>query len=130
MIRYYPAIVEAASRGFGVFFPDVPGCTSGGDSIEDAVRHAEEALQAHLALAADIGAEAAAPSDLADVQVDSDVTVAARVLIRVELPSRTVRVNITLPEGTLKAVDSYAKRHGYNRSNFLAYAARETMKRA
>jgi metal-responsive CopG/Arc/MetJ family transcriptional regulator len=39
-------------------------------------------------------------------------------------------VNITIPEDTLHAVDVYAKRHGYNRSNFLAYAARSAMQRS
>ena len=30
MARYYPAIIEPASEGYGVYFPDVPGCTSAG----------------------------------------------------------------------------------------------------
>jgi hypothetical protein len=31
---HYPATVERAGDGdFGVFFPDLPGCTSGGDTL-------------------------------------------------------------------------------------------------
>jgi predicted RNase H-like HicB family nuclease len=55
MARYYPAIIEPASEGYGVFFPDVPGCTSAGVTVQEAARNAEEALQAHLGLAAERG---------------------------------------------------------------------------
>ena len=39
----YPAIVEWAGEGFSVFFPDLPGCTSAGASIQEAAIGAEEA---------------------------------------------------------------------------------------
>ncbi len=93
------------------------------------MQNAEEALQAHLDIVAEDGAAAPVPSDLAAVTVDADIKVAALVLVRAEVGGRTMRVNITLPEGTLQAVDSYAKRHGFNRSNFLAHAAREAIRR-
>jgi predicted RNase H-like HicB family nuclease len=35
---------------YGVSFPDVPGCISAGDTLEEAVANAGEALAAHLAL--------------------------------------------------------------------------------
>ena len=48
-MQSYTAIIEAASDGtFGVFFPDVPGCTSAGDTIEEATTNAAEALEFHL----------------------------------------------------------------------------------
>ena len=43
---YYPAIVERAGKGYSVFFPDLPGCTSSGATLQDAARNAEEALAA------------------------------------------------------------------------------------
>lgn len=33
-IVYYPAIIERARRGYGVFFPDLPGCTSAGETVK------------------------------------------------------------------------------------------------
>ena len=51
MARYFPAIIEKASEGYGVFFPDLPGCTSAGATIQEAALNAEEALQAHIDLA-------------------------------------------------------------------------------
>lgn len=64
MARYYPAIIEPAAEGFGVFFPDLPGCTSAGATVQEAACNAEEALQAHIDLAAEHGEAIPEPSEL------------------------------------------------------------------
>lgn len=43
------------------------------------------------------------------------------------LETRAVRLNISLPQGLLAQIDSYAKSHGVSRSGFLAQAARQAM---
>lgn len=35
---HYPAIIERGPEGFGVFFPDLPGCVSAGDTQEETAR--------------------------------------------------------------------------------------------
>lgn len=127
-IAYYPAIIERGANGFGVFFPDLPGCTSAGDTIQDAARNAEEALQAHIELSAEHGDGIPPPSELDVIASDPEIVEAARVLVRVELPGRAVRVNITLPEGLLAEADHYARRMGFTRSGLLAQAVRERMR--
>jgi predicted RNase H-like HicB family nuclease len=129
MPRYYPAIIERAAEGFGVFFPDLPGCTSAGATLQDAVCNAETALQAQIDLAAEHGDAVPEPSELDVIAADPDVVEAARVLVRADVPGRSVRVNITLPEDLLAAVDRYAARTGHTRSGLLAQAARERMQR-
>ncbi|NGZ29244.1 MAG: hypothetical protein G8345_20455, partial [Magnetococcales bacterium] len=47
-IRYYPAIIEKGESSYGVIFPDLSGCVSVGDSVEEALLNAEEALSLHL----------------------------------------------------------------------------------
>lgn len=75
----YTAIIEAASDGtFGVFFPDVPGCTSAGDTIEEATTNAAEALEFYLEDMDDWPA----PSDPANIVVDSDVIEVARIQVK------------------------------------------------
>ena len=37
-IYCYAAILEKSKEGYGVYFPDLPGCTSGGDTIEEAMK--------------------------------------------------------------------------------------------
>ena len=126
-IVYYPAIAERAADGFGVYFPDLPGCTSAGDTLQEAARNAEAALQGHVELSAEHGDELAAPSLLDAVVVDGDVEEAVRLLVRVELPDRAVQVSIAMPEELLAAVDRYAARMGYTRSGLLAQSVRERM---
>lgn len=126
--RYFPAIIEKSSDGFGVFFPDLPGCTSAGLTVQEAARNAEDALQAHIDLASEHGDPIPEPSELDHLTIDPDIDEVARVLVRVELPGRAVRVNITLPEELLAAVDRYATRTGFSRSGLLAQAVRERMR--
>jgi len=46
-MAHYIAIVEDAEpdQAVGVWFPDLPGCTSAGDDLDAALRNAGEALQ-------------------------------------------------------------------------------------
>jgi predicted RNase H-like HicB family nuclease len=129
MVRYYPAIIEQAKHGFGVFFPDLPGCTSAGASLQEAARNAEAALQAHIDVTAEHGETLPDPSDLDSIVSDSGIVEVGRILVRADLPGRSVRVNITLPEDLLAAIDQFAVRTGHTRSGLLALAVRERMQR-
>ena len=129
-MRYFAAIVEKSSDGYGVFFPDLPGCTSAGTTVQEAALNAEEALQAHIELSMEHGDAIPEPSELDEIVVDAEVVEAARILVRADPPGRTVRVNITLPEDLLAVVDRYAERTGYSRSGLFAQSVRERMRRA
>jgi predicted RNase H-like HicB family nuclease len=128
-MRYFPAIVEKSAEGYGVFLPDLPGCTSAGTTVQEAALNAEEALQAHIELTMEHGEPIPEPSTLDEIEVDAEVVEAARILVRADPPTRTVRVNITMPEDLLAAVDRYAVRTGYSRSGLLAQAVRERLRR-
>ena len=45
-MSHYIAIVEDAGleRAVGIWFPDLPGCFSAGDDVDQALRNAQEAL--------------------------------------------------------------------------------------
>jgi predicted RNase H-like HicB family nuclease len=47
---FYVAVLEREREGFSVFFPDIPGCTSGGATMAEAVINAGDALELHLGL--------------------------------------------------------------------------------
>lgn len=49
-MRHFLAILEdsGSDRAVGVWFPDVPGCFSSGDTIEEAMLNAREALASHI----------------------------------------------------------------------------------
>jgi uncharacterized protein (DUF1778 family) len=42
-------------------------------------------------------------------------------------PAKAVRVNVTMPEDALEAIDRYAGEQGYTRSGFLLHAAKKAM---
>ena len=129
MARYYPAIVEADADGYSVFFPDLPGCASGGATLQEAARNAEQALHAHLDIAQEHGEPLPPPSDLGAVVVDADIREAARLLVRADTAeAKPVRVNVMLPGDLLAALDRHAARLGTSRSSLLAQAAREKLR--
>lgn len=45
---FHVAIHKDADTAYGVTVPDIPGCFSCGDNIEDAIKNAEEAIYAHI----------------------------------------------------------------------------------
>jgi len=50
-IKGYIALVhKARDTSYGVSFPDVPGCISAGDTFEDAIANAAEALAGHFSV--------------------------------------------------------------------------------
>lgn len=127
-IRYYPAIIEGGREpGFGVFFPDLPGCVSAGDTIDQAARNAEEALALHIRGMLEDGDSLPEATPLDSIPRDPEVEEVARVLVRAEMPGRTVRFNATIDEALLNRIDRAAQASGMSRSGFLADAARRAL---
>jgi predicted RNase H-like HicB family nuclease len=84
-VLHYPAIVEGdRATGYSVFFPDLPGCTSGGDTIQEAAANAEEALAGHVALMVEGGEPVPQPGSLDDLPQPAapGVQEVARLLVR------------------------------------------------
>ena len=85
---FFPAIIERGPEGFGVFFPDLPGCVSAGATMQEAALGAEEALSGHLAVSAEYGDKIVDPTPLDTLDASYDVDEAARILVRGELPGK------------------------------------------
>ncbi len=47
---YIALVHKDEGTSYGVSFPDVPGCVSAGDTLEEAIANAAEALAGHFAL--------------------------------------------------------------------------------
>lgn len=98
MADYIALIHKDADSAFGVSFPDLPGCISVGETLEEARANAEEAPALHVDGMIEDGETLPAPSALDEVMANPGNR--DRVVILVPLktaPPRTVRVNITLP---------------------------------
>ena len=131
-LGYYRALLvqdegDGPDNGYGVVFPDFPGCTSAGDTRWEAAKQAVEALELHVAGMVEAGQALPSPSDIGSALPDwlgGESHVAGEVLVPVELPGKVVRANITVDEGLLHRIDMTAQAMGNTRSGFLAEAAR------
>ena len=129
MANYIAIVHKVANSDFGVSFPDFPGCITAGKDIDEAKDMAQDALALHMQGMIEDGESLPAPSRLEDIMADHDHADAIAYLV-VSVPDskpRTVRVNITLPEGTLKQIDATAKKRGMTRSSFLTHAGKNAI---
>ncbi|HEY2050719.1 MAG TPA: type II toxin-antitoxin system HicB family antitoxin [Caulobacteraceae bacterium] len=127
--RHYVALIHKdPDTDFGISFPDFPGCVSAGATLDETLAMGREALQAHVELMTEVGETLPEPTSLAAVSADPANAGGAPVVITLApAAAKTVRVNITMAEDVLRAIDAYAEQHGYTRSGFLAAAARRAM---
>ena len=123
----YPIAIEPGTKNaaFGVVVPDLPGCFSAGDTLDEAVAGAEEAAAAWVDAALDAGEAIPAPSTLDEVRGNPDFSGWAFGIVELDpslLDDTIERVNITLPRRVLKRLDALARAAGTSRSGFVAQA--------
>jgi predicted RNase H-like HicB family nuclease len=138
MLRFYPALINQDENagpedGYGVVFPDLPGCVTVGETVQDAAVMAAEAAQLHIDGMIEDGEAIPKPSppDVPEPEwyAEAPGKTVARVLVPVEIPGRAVRVNITMDEGLLARLDKAAGAEGETRSGYIAQAVRERLAR-
>ena len=72
MAGYIALVHKDEGTSYGVSFPDVPGCISAGDTLEEALANAGEALAAHLALMRHDGDTIAGPRSFEELRRDPE----------------------------------------------------------
>jgi predicted RNase H-like HicB family nuclease len=118
----YPVLVEPGddTHAFGVTVPDLSGCFSAGDSLDEALTNAEEAAAAWIDATLDGGHAIPCPSDVASLSVPAGWVVG---LISVDpslLDDTAERVNVTIPRRVLVRIDAQAQAAGQSRSAYIA----------
>ncbi|MBV8737955.1 MAG: type II toxin-antitoxin system HicB family antitoxin [Alphaproteobacteria bacterium] len=128
MRQYIGLIHKDAESDYGVSFPDFPGVVTAGRSLDEARTMAAEALECHVEGMIEDGEALPEPSSLEAVMADPQNRDGVAILVALkEKAPRAVRINVTMPEDLLAAVDRYAEAHGFTRSGFLAQAARRAL---
>jgi predicted RNase H-like HicB family nuclease len=129
--RVYPALLiqdqGTTESSIGVVFPDLPGCVSQGDTPQQAAEMALEVLALHIEGMVEDGdalPEPSPPGLVPDWIDPKETRVLTNLLVPVELPGRSVRVNITMDENLLQRADRAAAVMGMTRSGLLAEAVR------
>jgi predicted RNase H-like HicB family nuclease len=103
MDRYiYLAIFERDEDGYSVTFPDLPGCITCGDNLEDAYLMAKDALELHLYGMEEDNDEIPSPSIPESISANSDSFVtlieAYMPLIRDEMANKAIKKTLTIPK--------------------------------
>ncbi|TXR47734.1 type II toxin-antitoxin system HicB family antitoxin [Phyllobacterium endophyticum] len=126
----YPIAIEPGSEttAFGVVVPDLPGCFSAGDTLDDAMLGAEEAAAAWIDAALDAGESIPAPSGLEALRTNPEYAgwLIGVITLDPALMDDTIeRVNITLPRRVLRRLDALAQAAGESRSGYIAHLTLE-----
>ena len=123
----FPIVVHKDdTSGYGVSVPDLPGCFSAGDSLDDAIESTHEAIACHLEGLLMDGEMVPERAPLETHQANRAYKGGIWAVVAVDiskLSSKAKRVNITMPARVLAIVDEAAAREGDTRSGLLARAA-------
>ena len=131
-MRFPIVIHKDEDSSYGVTVPDLPGCFSGAETLDEAFENAQEAILLHLeGMMAD--GEVLPKIQPVQAHIDGefgeDYVDGTWGYVNVSLddiaPDKAKNVNITLPSRTLAVIDRQAKREEETRSGFLTKTALE-----
>ncbi len=120
-------IREEKNSSYGVSFPDFPGCVSTAANLNDAIARAAVALAAHVKSMSEHNQTLPVlrtPDDIRRTERLEEAIIAA---VRVELPGKSVPVQISMNEHLLAAIDRAARASGVTRSDKIAEAVRASL---
>ncbi len=124
---HYIAIMDKEDGVFGIHFPDFPGCVTVGDTEDETLANARQALAFHVDGMREDGEAIPDATSLEEIRqhpgVDDAYVVTAIPLVSVL--GKNIRVNLSIDAGKLAAIDTEAKARGLTRSAFIVAAALE-----
>jgi predicted RNase H-like HicB family nuclease len=129
MKTYIAYVYKDPDSSFGVSFPDLPGCYGAGETYDEAIRNAKISLREYALALSDDGDEMPDPRTHSALAADTVEAIEMdKAAFVIEVPLITVgkkkRVNISMDDRVLAAIDQACALAGVNRSTFLAEAAR------
>ena len=127
-MRYPVVLHKDINSDYGVTVPDLPGCFSAGETIDEALNEAVEAIECHIEGLLIDGEPVPPPTSIEAHLDDPDYADGVWALVTVDLSKlsgNSLQVDITVPERLLTLVDQYAAQQGETRSGLLAQATLE-----
>ena len=127
----YPIVIEPGNEAtaWSVVVPDLAGCFSAGDTLEEAMIQAEDAITGWIETALDDGQAIPPPTRIEELRAaHPEFEGWTWALVKVDpamLDDTLERVNISLPRRVLRRLDARAKSTGETRSGFIARMAIE-----
>ena len=129
---FYPIAIEAGDHehAYGVTVPDLPGCFSAGNTLDEAIKNAKEAITGHIELAVELGHDIPAVSTIEALATNPDYAGYTWALVEIDvirLLGGSEKINVTLPRSLIDRIDRCVASHPEykSRSGFLAQIALE-----
>ena len=126
----YPIAIHPGddTHAWGVEVPDISGCFSAADDLDDALAMAREAIEGHLQLLAEEGAQIPQANTLTHHAANPAYAGSTWAVVDIDVTKymgKAEKLNITLPGHLISRIDEYVKAHPEqkSRSGFLAKAA-------
>ena len=125
--RMYFMFVHEGGDGQGLWceFPDLPGCMTDGDNLEDLMRSAVDALESWMAATVEHGESLPDSSDAEALKAKADACeepVLFIVPVTGYLPDISTRINITSTVSKIAEITAFAKRVKCSRSELMVDA--------
>ncbi|MCF9034730.1 type II toxin-antitoxin system HicB family antitoxin [Acinetobacter nectaris] len=126
----YPIAVEKGSdtEAYGVQVPDIQGCFSAGDTFEEALENAKEAIAFHLEGLAEDGEDIPLASGIDSYIHSKDYQNMIWAVVDIDVSrylGKAKKINVTLPSRLIELIDDRLKHDSKfaSRSAFLAQGA-------
>lgn len=123
----YPGIFTFDDDGISVEFPDLPGCLTCGDTIEEAIQRAKEAMGLHMYGMEIDGDEIPNPTPIKNIEYDKTQ---ALILIEIYMPlyreiidNQAVKKTLTIP----RWLNILAEKNKVNFSQVLQNALKDML---
>ncbi len=127
-MRFPVVIHKDPESDYGVTVPDLPGCFSAGETVDEALLAVVEAIETHLEGMLLDAEPIPAPKTVEFYKDEPEFADGIWAVVRVDvskLSGRSKRVNITISERLLSLMDQYAAERGETRSGLIAQATME-----
>jgi len=126
MMNFPIVIHKDRGSDYGVTVPDLPGCFTAGSTLDEAMAMSQEAIELHLEGMIEHGDAIPRPGAVEDYRDNPAYRGGTWAIVSVS-PSRlrvkAKRINVSIPQRVLDAVDRFAKAENETRSGLLAKAA-------
>lgn len=130
MQKYYKALIHKSEESnYGATFADLPGCMASEDSETELLKAAAEAAQIYADAMFENKLRIPEPGENDSEALGGNDDVVGYAIIPVDVPTKQMRVNISIADHILDKADKFSKRHGRTRSGLIADAVSEYMRR-
>ena len=123
----FPIVIHKdPGSSYGVTVPDLPGCFSAGETLDEAIAASHEAICSHIEVLLEDGEPIPAQKPLEVHQADEYLVDGLWALVDIDLSKisgHVVNVNLSIPASILARIDAASERRGKSRSAFLTFAA-------